>query len=151
MKKNLLRINCQLSSFVSVMTVKANTGHISVSNKGESKEIAYLPGFNSIRKQNNENKTSVIKRYKKKQRHQSITIMQQKCVRLHSDSIIIPSVSLLHTIFYFSNFQLEFWFRSPGGDIHFPIFFLTFPLLFTPTQWLNFILQIPTNMPLHSC
>lgn len=48
------------------MTVKANTGHISVSNKGESKEIAYLPGFNSIRKQNNENKTSVIKRYKKK-------------------------------------------------------------------------------------
>lgn len=134
MKKNLLRINCQLSSFASVMTVKANTGHISVSKKGESKEIAYLPGFNSIRKQNNENKTSVIKRYKNKtkQRNQSITTMQQKCVKLHSDSRIIPSFSLLHTIFYFSNFQLEFWFRSPGGDIHFPIFFLTFPFSLHP-------------------
>lgn len=140
MKKKLLRINCQLSSFVSVMTVKANTGHISVSKKGESKEIAYLPGFNFIKKQNNENKTSVIKRYKKKpQRNQSIT------------TIIIPSFSILHIIFYFSNFQLEFWFRSPGGDIHFPIFSLTLLLLFTPTQWLNFILQIPTNMPLQSC
>lgn len=85
MKKKLLRINCQLSSFVSVMTVKANTGHISVSNKGESKEIAYLPGFNSIRKQNNKNKTSVIKRYKKNKG----TKASQQCNRNVSSCILI--------------------------------------------------------------
>lgn len=84
MKKNLLRINCQVSSFVSVMTVKANTGHICVSKKDESKEIAYLPGFNSIRKQNNENKTSVKEIQKNKR-----TKASQQCNKNLSSSILI--------------------------------------------------------------